>query len=183
MSFYPLYHNIIMKKVLFIIANIGFQDHEFGVPYEAVTSAGYHADVASGRGGKCRGAFMHSVDDTLKLSEVQAQDYDLLVYAGGGGAYDQYYLDPTYLALASQANAVAAICIAPSLLSDAGIYQGKQVTGRDDGMGTQITYLQRNGAIFLDQPVVRDGQYITANGPEAAEEFAQKILELLIEKA
>ena len=76
---------------------------------------------------------------------------------------------------------MAAICIAPSLLSDAGIYQKRQVTGRDDGFGTQIAYLQKNWATFVDQPVVRDANLITANGPEAAEEFAQEILKFLAE--
>ena len=37
-----------MKKVLFIVANVGFQDHEFVVPYEAVKNAGYEVEIASG---------------------------------------------------------------------------------------------------------------------------------------
>ena len=52
---------------------------------------------------------------------------------GGGGAYEEYFQNAKYLQLAREAKAVAAICIAPTLLSDAGIYQGKEVTGRDDG--------------------------------------------------
>ena len=76
---------------------------------------------------------MKSIDQTKAFSEVNAEEYDMLVFVGGGGAYDQYYLNQEYLNLSKSAKAVAAICIAPSLLSDAGIYEGKQVTGRDDG--------------------------------------------------
>ena len=169
----------IMKKVLFIVANVGFQDYEFMIPYQAVTEAGYGAEIASGRGGKCRWVFMKTIGDSKKIEEVVLQDYDLLVFVGWGGAYDQYYLNQEYLNLSKSAKAVAAICIAPSLLSDAGIYEGKQVTGRDDGFWTQIAYLQKNWATFVDQPVIRDGNLITANGPEAAEAFAQEILKLL----
>lgn len=133
-----------MKKVLFVVANVGFQDYEFAVPYEALKSAGYEVEIASGRGGKCRGVFMKSIDTSKKLAEIDAKNYDLVVFAGGGGAYEQYYLDSEYLQLGKDATAVAAICIAPSLLSDSGIYQGKTVTGRDDGLGTQIAYLQKN---------------------------------------
>lgn len=133
-----------MKKVLFIVANVGFQDHEFAVPYEAVKNAGYEIEITSGRGGKCRGVFMKSIEDSKKIIEVDPTRYDLLVFVGGGGAYDQYYLDSDYLHFAKSAKAVAAICIAPSLLSDAGIYQKRQVTGRDDGFGTQVAYLQKN---------------------------------------
>ena len=151
------------------------------IPYQAVTEAGYGAEIASGRGGKCRWVFMKTIGDSKKIEEVVAQDYDLFVFVGWGGAYDQYYLNQKYLNLSKTAKAVAAICIAPSLLSDAGIYKGKQVTGRDDGFWTQIAYLQKNWATFVDQPVIRDGNLITANGPEAAEAFAQEILKLLAE--
>lgn len=170
------------KKVLFIVANIGFQDYEFTIPYQAVKNAGYEVEIASWWGGKCRWAFMKTIEDSKKIAEVQGQKYDLLVFVGGGGAYEQYYLDSDYLALAKTWKAIAAICIAPTLLSDAGIYQGKQATGRDDGLGTQIFYLQKNWATFVDQPVVRDWNLITANGPEAAEEFASVILEYLGEE-
>lgn len=180
--FLDFFYKNMAKKVLFVVANVGFQDHEFAVPYEAVKNAGYEVSIASGRGGVCRGVFMKRIDGSLKFSEVVVQDYDLVIFVGGGWAYDQYYLDDAYLALGNQAKAVAAICIAPTLLSDAGIYQGKQLTGRDDGLGTQIRYLQKNWATFVDQPVVRDGNLITANGPEAAEEFALEVLKLLDEK-
>ena len=151
------------------------------IPYQAVTEAGYGAEIASGWGGKCRGVFMKSIWDSKKIIEVDPTGYDLLIFVGGGGAYDQYYLNQEYLNLSKSAKAVAAICIAPSLLSDAGIYDGKQVTGRDDGFWAQIAYLQKNWATFVDQPVIRDGNLITANGPEAAEAFAQEILKLLAE--
>ena len=79
-----------MKKVLFIFANVGFQDHEFSVPYEAVKNAGYEIEIASGWGGKCRGVFMKSIEDSKKIIEVDPSRYDLLIFVGGGGAYDQY---------------------------------------------------------------------------------------------
>lgn len=168
-----------MTKILFIVANLGFQDDEFAVPYLILSEHGYQIDIASGLGGSCRGVSMKTISDSRKLSEIQSEDYEMLVYIGGGGAYDQYYQDMIYLDLAKKAKAVAAICIAPTLLSDAGIYQGKQVAARDDGFGTQIEYIQSNGAQFLDQDVVKDGNLITANGPTAAPKFAWTILDYL----
>jgi len=122
-----------MKKVLFIVANVGFQDYEFSVPYEVMKNAGYEVEIASGWGGKCRGVFMKSIEDSKKIIEVDPTRYDLLVFVGGGGAYDQYYKNSDYLELAKKAKSIAAICIAPTLLSDSGLFVGKQVTGRDDG--------------------------------------------------
>lgn len=82
--FYFVFYKNMAKKVLFVVANVGFQDYEFGVPYQAVKKAGYEVSIASGRGGVCRGAFMKRIDESLKLSEVVVQEYDLVVFVGGG---------------------------------------------------------------------------------------------------
>ena len=125
---------------------------------------------------------MKSIDETKAFSEVNAEEYDMVVFVGGGGAYDQYYKNSDYLELAKKAKSIAAICIAPTLLSDSGLFVGKQVTGRDDGFWTQITYLKNQGAIYKDQPVVQDWNLITANGPQAAPQFAWMIADYLQEK-
>lgn len=168
-----------MKKILFIIANLGFQDEEFSVPFDILKTKGHQCEVASWRWGKCKGVFFKTIEKSLSLDEVQTSDYDLLVFVGGGGAYEEYFQNAKYLQLAREAKAVAAICIAPTLLSDAGIYQGKEVTGRDDGFWTQIRYLEGNWAKFINQEVVKDGNLITANGPAAATKFAWTIVDAL----
>lgn len=168
-----------MAKILFIVANIGFQDEEFWIPYTILSQQGYSCEIASWKGGKCRWVFGKTIEKSLTFEEVQVSDYDILIFVGWGGAYEEYFQNERYLNLAHQAKAVAAICIAPTLLSDADIYQGKQVTGRDDGMGTQIRYLEANAAEFVDQEVVIDWNLITANGPDAATKFARTIVDYL----
>jgi protease I len=110
------------------------------------------------------------------------EDYDALVFVGGGGAYKEYLNNEQYLELGRQAKLLCAICIAPTLLAPSGRLQGKEVTGRDDGKGTEIRFLEANGAKFFGQPVVRDGDVITANGPEASVAFGWKIVEALEEQ-
>lgn len=171
-----------MAKLLFVVANVWFQDDEFWIPYQVLSDQGYDIDIASWLGGRCRGVSMKSIDETKAFSEVNAEEYDMLVFVGGGGAYDQYYKNSDYLELAKKAKSIAAICIAPTLLSDSGLFVGKQVTGRDDGFWTQITYLKHQGAIYKDQPVVQDWNLITANGPQAAPQFARMIADYLQEK-
>ncbi|MDR2190356.1 MAG: DJ-1/PfpI family protein [Candidatus Peribacteria bacterium] len=75
---------------------------------------------------------------------MKADQYDALVFVGGGGAYEEYQHNEHYQTLAKQAKLLAAICIAPSLLAPSGIFQGKELTGRDDGKGTQITLLKKS---------------------------------------
>ncbi|MBB1557294.1 MAG: DJ-1/PfpI family protein [candidate division SR1 bacterium] len=48
--------------------------------------------------------------------------------------------------------------------------------------GTQITYLKNQRGVYKDQPVVQDGNLITANGPQAALQFARMIADYLQEK-
>lgn len=168
-----------MKKILFIVANLGFQDEEFSIPFDLLRAQGHQCDISSWKGGACRWVFFKTIEKSLNFDEIQPSEYDILVFVGGGGAYEEYFQNAKYLQLARKAKAVAAICIAPTLLSDAGIYQGKEVTGRDDGLWTQMRYLERNGAKFLDQEVVKDENLITANGPAAATKFAWAIVDFL----
>ena len=39
--------------------------------------------------------------------------------------------------------------------------------------------LEQNGATFVSEEVVVDGNIITANGPEAAEEFGSRLIQVL----
>ena len=116
---------------------------------------------------------------SLTFEEVQAYEYAMLIFVGWSGAYKEYFQNEKYLNLARKAKAIAAICIAPTLLSDSGLLKEKQATGWDDGFWTQIKYLQQNGAIFKDEEVVQDWNLITANGPAAATKFARTIADYL----
>jgi len=168
-----------MAKLLFIIANAGFQDEEFWIPYRVLSEQRHHCEFASWKGGKCRGSFGTTIEKSLTFEEVQAYEYAMLIFVGWSGAYKEYFQNEKYLNLARKAKAIAAICIAPTLLSDSGLLKGKQATGWDDGFWTQIKYLQQNGAIFKDEEVVQNWTLITANGPAAATKFARTIADYL----
>ncbi|MDR0651573.1 MAG: DJ-1/PfpI family protein [Candidatus Peribacteria bacterium] len=116
---------------------------------------------------------------SLSFDEVKAEHYDALVFVGGGGAYEEYVHDERYITLGRQAKLLCAICIAPTLLAPSGRLKGKEVTGRDDGNGTEIKYLEAHGAKFIGGEVVRDEEVITANGPQASVAFGWKIIEAL----
>ena len=84
-----------------------------------------------------------------------------------------------YLSLAKQWKAIAAICIAPTILSYAGIFQWKEVTWWDDWEKTQISQIEKNWGIFKYEEVTQDWKIITANWPEAATKFARKLVDFL----
>lgn len=130
-----------MRHVLMIVANRDFQDLEFGNPYRAFQQHGCKVSVASGEGGECFGVFGLKIEHSLRFDEIDVKDYDALIFVGGGGAYEQYWGDPRYLALATEflsaqattSKILGAICITPTILAPSGIFKGKEVTARDDG--------------------------------------------------
>ena len=63
--------------------------------------------------------------------------------------------------------------MAPRVLANAGLLNGKKATSahRYD--------IEAKGAICIDKLVARDGNIITANGPNAAKEFGEEIVSAL----
>ena len=85
-------------------------------------------------------------------------------------------LSPNRLPTAVEAGKlVGAICIAPRILSEAGILNGKKATVYSSEAGV----LRANGAIYTGKDVEVDGKIVTASGPHAAEQFGNTLVKLL----
>ncbi|HCB51289.1 TPA: hypothetical protein DEP21_01765 [Patescibacteria group bacterium] len=168
-----------MKSILFVISNKNFQDFEYRIPREILDNEEYNISVCAENTGLCEGVFGHETTATIALKDAKGENYDAVVFVGGGGALRQYQNHPEYLRLATEAKLLCAICIAPSLVSDSGVFKDKQVTGRDDEEETRKNYIENNGATFIKKNVVVDGNIITANGPQSAEAFGREIVHAL----
>ncbi len=169
------------KKIVVVIASKEFRDPEYFVPKEILAKAGIEVVTASSIGkdeGPAVGAEGGEVMPDLKIDEIQANGYDGIVFVGGTGA-QEYFDNPVALKLAQdfsgQGKIVAAICVAPVILANAGILKGKKATV----FSSQSQVLQDKGANFTDEAVVQDGNIITSNGPAAAQEFGEKLVEAL----
>ena len=144
---------------------------------------GAHIQIASVSLGTATGKFGMNVEVDLLFSDVRTEYYDALVIIGGPGALglreNNQVLNIVYN-LYTAKKIIAAICIAPVILARAGILKGKKATvwaQSEDGETVQA--LISAGAKYQDQPVVADGRVITANGPEAAQDFARTITDAL----
>ncbi len=166
------------KKVLMVVANDGFQDHEFGVSFSVFHSAWLDITIVAGRKWECRGVFGAKTFADIDLFFADATKYDMVVFIWGWGAYAQYFHDQNYLRLAKNAKKIGAICIAPMIVSESGIFNWKTVTGRDQD-GVQKKFIEKNGGFWTPWPVVVCWNIVTWDGPDAAEEFAKKCVELL----
>ncbi len=170
-----------MTKVLLIVAQDGYQDHEYGAPKDILEKAGIEVITASKKAGICKGRFGYLTKATLSLAEVKVKDYQAIVFIGGPGAV-KYQQDGEAQSLAQEAvnqnKILAAICIAPTILAYAGVLKWKKATVWNED-GQQGKVLEKNEAIFTNEAVTVDGKLITANGPAAAEEFGKKILKAI----
>uniref|UniRef100_UPI0025FE9D91 type 1 glutamine amidotransferase domain-containing protein n=1 Tax=uncultured Paracoccus sp. TaxID=189685 RepID=UPI0025FE9D91 len=143
-----------MARVL-IMASDGFEQSELLVPLEKLKDAGHQVDVAAPETGEITGwdedDWGKPVTADKAISGVSAGDYDALVLPGGVINPDVLRLNDTAVALirdfADAGKPVAAICHAPWLLIEAGLAQGRRMTG----YGSIRTDLRNAGAEVVDE--------------------------------
>ncbi len=171
------------KSIAMIIAFKDFRDEEYAVPRGVFRAAGAEIKVASNQLGTAIGADGGTVEVELLVKDLNPADFDAVVFIGGSGALKYLDNEDSYKVAretVSKDKLLAAICISPTILAKAGVLDGKKATVWSSQMDkSPIGTLQENGAIYQDVPVVADEKIVTGNGPEAAEEFAMTIVELL----
>jgi protease I len=171
------------KKILMIIADKDFRDEEYSNPRDIFENEGIEVKVTNSTGEQSEGSQGLIVEPEMNNMQVTATDYDAIVIVGGTGAAEEYFSDQTVLQIVRDAyqsgKIVAAICVSPLILANAGILRNKKVTGSYSVKNA----LQKSGAIYFDQPVITDMKIITGRDPESSENFGHAIVNALgIEK-
>ena len=162
------------EKVLMVIAPENFRDEELLHTREELERAGAKVTLASTKT-DAKGLLGARVAPDIKLEQASVDDYDAIVFVGGPGA-SIYFNDKRALSMASEAfgkgKKTCAICIAPTILANAGVLKGKRATVWD---GDYVRKIESKGATYTGKLVEVDGNVITANGPKAAREFGRTI--------
>ena len=166
------------KKILMIIASENFRDEEYFHTKEVLEGYGAQIVTASSRAGEIKGMLGGSAIAEKTLDDVNVSDFDAVVFVGGTGAAE-YFNNEKALSIARDAynsgKVVGAICIAPSILANAGILENKNVTS----FPSEKDNIQSKGGIYTGDQVSRDGRIITASGPAAARMFGEEIAKVL----
>ncbi len=168
----------IMAKVLMIVAPENFNDEEFLEPKKVFEKNRILVEVASKGVSVAKGSSGAETSVDKDISEVTVDDYDAVVFIGGQGS-SIYFDDSAAHSIAKTAydsgKVVAAICIAPSTLANAGLLEGKKATA----FSSEKNNLESKGATYTGKAVTIDGKIVTANGPMAAKSFGEEIVKLL----
>jgi protease I len=166
-------------KIAFLLGD-GFEDSEFRVPYDRVREAGWTVDIIGVRAGQELKGYKgkESVRTERAIDEVRPGDYAALVLPGGQSP-DHLRADPRSVDFVRNFDAtgrpLAAVCHGPQLLISAGLVRGRTLTA----WKTIQEDLRQIGAHVVDQPVVRDRNWITSRQPGDLEQFSDALLDAL----
>ena len=169
------------KKILMIIASQNFRDEELFKPRELFIKEGMEVILASSSLETSRGMLGGTAKPDILIGDVKVEEFEAIIFVGGIGA-SEYWNNPIAHKIAKEAvslnKLICAICIAPVTLANAGILDEKKATV----FRSEVKAIKKKGAIYTGKAVEVDGNIITAEGPQAATEFGQTIINALIEK-
>lgn len=174
-----------MTRVL-IMATNGFEQSELTGPRDRLEQAGIETRIASPEAGEIRGwqdkDWGETVAVDLTLEQVKVEDYDALLLPGGQINPDLLRMDDRAIAVVSHfagaGKTIAAICHAPWLLAEAGLVEGRTVTG----WPSIRTDLANAGADVVDREVAEDGNLITSRNPDDIPAFSDALIARLRER-
>jgi len=168
-------------KRIAILAEEDFEDSELMEPLRAMKDAGARVIVVGSGSKKSykgkRGTATITADTTA--DKVKADAFDA-VSIPGGYAPDKMRLHQPMIDLVRKAHAegkiIAAVCHGPQLLISADIVKGRRVTS----WPSVTVDLKNAGAIWVDEPVVRDNNIITSRRLVDLPKFNKAIIEALL---
>ncbi len=168
------------KRALVVISN-KFRDEEFKASYEAVKEAGYNPVIVSIRKEELRGTEGMLLDADLLISEINPADYEAVIFVGGVGAsalWNDVCAHNIIRHLYEHGKLVAGICIGAVTLAKAGILKGKRATC----WYVVADEMVKEGALYVKEPVVVEGNIITACGLDALKPFKETLIAKLKQK-
>ena len=167
------------KRVAMLVED-GFEDRELVGPLEALREAGATVTIVGpAAGAEYRGKSGDAVvTSDLSAGAAKVKDFDALVIPGGH-APDKMRMRHAMVDLARDTmeagKPVAAICHGPQVLISANSLRGRTLT-----CWPSIAVDVKNaGGLYVDKPVVEDGNLITSRKPDDVPLFSDAIIRAL----
>jgi protease I len=166
------------RGTFLILVGPEYEDLEVWYPKLRLEEAGYETVLAGIGASSYRGKHGYPCSVDAHVRDVPASSVVGLL-APGGWAPDKIRRDTDALQRVREVHLagklVATICHGPWILISAGIVRGKRMTStigiRDD--------LVNAGAVWVDEPVVIDGNIISSRVPNDLPVFARELVRML----
>lgn len=167
-----------MQTTVLALVDDLYEDLELWYPKLRLEEAGFSTRLAGPSLKTCAGKHGYPASADLLISAARSADYCGLLIPGGFMP-DKLRRDPKVLALTreffEQGKLVAFICHGGWIPISAKILKGKHATGslgiKDD--------LENAGAIWVDEPVVVDGNLISSRTPRDLAAFGRTMVDYL----
>jgi putative intracellular protease/amidase len=182
------------KRVLMMVSE-GFYAPEYFVPLEAFKKAGFKITTATKykratRPDERQVSTYPSVNADITFKEINVSDYDAIVFAGGNGAWEDFFpnqnVHNALTGFMKEKKIVALLCSSTGLLGVANnlsgdgqpIAEGRNVTGykRVKGLLVQLGKVNYSAGVKGQPHVVVDGNLITGRDPISSELFARTVV-------
>ncbi len=181
-----------MKRVLMLLAN-GVEPLEMAAFSDVLGWANLIGNekielIDVGLRANIKTTFGLNMSPNTLLDDIILDDFDALAIPGGfepSGFYDEALSEPFLNVIrhfAERNKVIASVCVSSVCLGAAGVLRGRNATTYHQLGGKRKAQLEEAGAIFIDRPIVTDGQLITSTGPGTALEVAFELLERLTDK-
>jgi 4-methyl-5(b-hydroxyethyl)-thiazole monophosphate biosynthesis len=175
------YNHLMMKKALVILAQ-GFEEIEAITPIDILRRGSVEVIVAGLDGINIASARHLAIHCSDILSNCFKDVFDVIVLPGGGKGVEHLsksdMVNELLLSQQSAGRLIAAICASPAVvLAPLGILNNKKATcypGMQEGFD--------KSTVYVDAPVVVDGNVITGRAAGSSIEFALAILDVLTDK-
>jgi len=163
------------KRVAVLVED-GFEDHELTGPVSGLSTAGATVTLIGPHAARqYTGKRGQVVTSDVAAGSARSADFDALVIPGGY-APDRMRLRHAMVdltkAIAAAGKPVAAICHGPQMLISAGLLRGRTVTCWPS-IAIDVT---NAGGLYVDRPVVTDGNLITSRKPDDVPQFTAALI-------
>ena len=169
------------KRIAIVIGQRYFKDEELNIPKALFEKEGALVKIVSSKLDTAEGDGGTKVKPDLLIDDLDASDFDVVIFIGGSAAKKEFWDNPKAHAAAREAfeqdKILAAICWGPVVLANGGVLEGKRATGHKAQGAHEI--LMSRGCSYTGDSVTVDGNIITAYGPGCADSFAVTIIQAL----
>jgi protease I len=173
-------------KAIFIVPQIGFNEHELFTIRQNLEKNKIKCEIASFSKGKVISKEGTAINASEMICPINPDDYSCFIFVGGENV-SSLVDHKCVINLIKKANKkrkiIALLCMNPALLlPKAGLLKGKRVTVFKTKNNWSENNIIKNKGILVDEPVVIDDNIITCRNEEDSELLAERIISKLNKK-